>query len=231
MLMAPLTCHIFESTREFLKARWDKAEKEARPYHQEDEKLYEAHNFVLKGLACLIQDNRAAEEYFANHFAARRHPTTSSVQRLSQDNMVENNRPSNYGAVHTDTELSWPWAQESGFAWPCGDDDRAETEIKSWINMIIIQASYLPRAATLLNTLLSNNEHLLDEFVDTTILETFIENIRGNSVVRLHESRFRVLLLLPSHMQTKAPRRRLWRSSVRSALVKGTKFCRIKSSA
>ena len=40
--------------------------------------------------------------------------------------------------------------------------------------------SSLPRARDTLNILLSNNEKLLDKFVNEEIVDTFIENIRGS---------------------------------------------------
>ena len=55
-------------------------------------------------------------------------------------------------------------------------DDAFTTE--TWVHCIILCASHLPPAQQCLATLLSNNEELLDKFVDDETVKSFIRNIQ-----------------------------------------------------
>ena len=151
MIMAPLNCkHAGVSS--------------IRKWEQKDDsfqKLRMLQDHCFKLMRCLIEGNEDTELYIAAKYCAQKVSEEKSAQSASATK-----------ALALRHGLEWPW------------NDYAEVRpgssmvTETWVHCIIVCAAHLPSAQACLSTLLSNNEELLDRFVDHETIESFIGNIQ-----------------------------------------------------
>ena len=147
--------------------------------HPEFDALRGMQDLCFKVLRVLVDGNERTELYIAKeHCALRFWPGPDFDSRLGQTEKGVPVKPC------TKTEkfekLEWPWYD---YAFPTKEDldpgrgDAMHT-CETWVSAIILCARHLAKAQECLSTLLSNNEELLDQFVDDDTVDNFIDNIQ-----------------------------------------------------